>query len=186
MTFGPGLRKLVLIVHLVLSIGWIGAVIAYLALDVAAVNADADGARMSSMAMSLIGWWVIVPLAVSSLLTGLLMALGTPWGLFRHYWVLISFLLTTLAVVVLITHLADVSPMAQTARTPHAGSAERAPRSDFLHAGGGLVVLLFVTALNVYKPRGLTPYGWRKQNEAISASGSARRPRIPPAPRPPS
>ena len=31
---------------------------------------------------------------------------------------------------------------------------------------GGLLVLLVITVLNVYKPRGLTPYGWRKQEES--------------------
>jgi hypothetical protein len=36
---------------------------------------------------------------------------------------------------------------------------------DLSHAVGGLVVLLVITALNVYKPHGLTPYGWRKQQE---------------------
>jgi hypothetical protein len=36
---------------------------------------------------------------------------------------------------------------------------------DLLHPGVGLLVLLVITGLNVYKPRGLTPYGWRKQQE---------------------
>jgi hypothetical protein len=36
---------------------------------------------------------------------------------------------------------------------------------DLGHAVGGLVVLLVITALNVFKPPGLTPYGWRKQQE---------------------
>jgi len=35
---------------------------------------------------------------------------------------------------------------------------------------GGLVVLLVVTVLNVYKPQGLTPYGWRKHNESRTRS----------------
>ena len=35
---------------------------------------------------------------------------------------------------------------------------------EVVHAGGGLLVLLVIQVLNVYKPRGLTPYGWRKQH----------------------
>jgi hypothetical protein len=58
--------------------------------------------------MELTGWYVIVPLAVAALLTGLVMALGTPWGLFRHYWVLISLVLTILATVVLLLHMPTV------------------------------------------------------------------------------
>jgi hypothetical protein len=41
---------------------------------------------------------------------------------------------------------------------------------DLFHAGGGLLVLLVVTVLNVYKPQGMTPYGWRKQHEQRTES----------------
>ncbi|MGP3958869.1 hypothetical protein ACTWPT_22935 [Nonomuraea sp. 3N208] len=33
------------------------------------------------------------------------------------------------------------------------------------HSIGGLIVLLLITILSVVKPQGLTPYGWRKQQE---------------------
>src|ERR1051325_9707583 len=90
MTMAPGLRKLVLTVHLSFSVGWIGAVIAYLVLGVSATTSkDAETVRAAWIAMELTGWSAIVPLALGSLLTGILIALGTPWGLFRYYWVLI-------------------------------------------------------------------------------------------------
>jgi hypothetical protein len=114
--------------------------------------------------MELVGWFVIVPLALAALLTGLVMSVGTQWGLFRHYWVLISFVLTIFSTIVLLLHMPTVSAMAGMAR-----EADGAHRSglggDLFHAGGGLLVLLVITVLNVYKPRGLTPYGWRKQHE---------------------
>jgi len=169
---GPPLRKLVLTIHLVISIGWIGAVIAYLALDVAAVaTPPTDESRAALLAMGFLAPAVIVPLAIASLATGLVMSLGTPWGLFRHYWVVISLVLTVFAVAVLIGHLGDVTALARSGQdmtsaphTAHTGDQQGSgARGDFLHAGGGLVVLLAVTALNVYKPRGLTPYGWRRQ-----------------------
>jgi uncharacterized membrane protein len=62
------------------------------------------------------GWFVIVPLALAALLTGLVMALGTPWGLFRHYWVLIALALTIVATVVLVLHMPTVSSVADAAR----------------------------------------------------------------------
>jgi hypothetical protein len=37
--------------------------------------------------------------------------------------------------------------------------------SPVLHAGGALFLLLVATTLAVYKPRGMTPYGQRKQFE---------------------
>src|ERR687895_752957 len=118
MLMRPAVRKFALSAHLTFSVGWIGTVVAYLALGLLAVNSsDAANVRGAWMAMELIGWYVIVPLAVASFLTGLLMALGTKWGLFRHYWVSISFLLTLFATVVLILHMPTVSSTAELART---------------------------------------------------------------------
>ena len=112
----------------------------------------------------MIGWYVIVPQAFASLLTGIVLALGTPWGLFRHYWVLLSFILTAVATVILLLHMPTVSSLADRAQ-----KSEGAPLDglggDLFHAGLGLVVLLVILTLNVYKPRGMTRYGWRRQQE---------------------
>jgi hypothetical protein len=163
------LRKLALTVHLVVSLGWIGAVIAYMALGVSAVTSqDAQTVRAAWIAMEVTGWFVIVPLAVAALLTGLVVALGTPWGLFRYYWVLITLVLTILATVVLLLHMPTVTSLADQARSvddAHLGGLG----GDLLHPGLGLVVLVVITTLNVYKPRGLTRYGWRKQQEQRKA-----------------
>lgn len=175
MTMAPAVRKVALTVHLVCSVGWIGAVVAYLVLALSAVNGrDAQTVRAAWVAMALTGWSAIVPLALASLLTGLVMALGTPWGLFRHYWVLISFALTVLATVVLLLHMPAVSHLAAVAREAD-GAALGALGNDLFHPGAGLLVLLVITVLNVYKPRGLTPYGWRRQQaeRARAASGPA-------------
>src|SRR5919108_884179 len=160
MTMTPGLRKLALATHLTCSLGWIGAVVAYLALGVAAVTSqDAQMVRGAWIAMELTGWYVIVPLALAALLSGLVMALGTPWGLFRHYWVLISLVLTILSTVVLLLHMPTVSALADVAREADGAELGRLG-GDLLHPGVGLLVLLVITVLNVFKPRGLTKYGW--------------------------
>ena len=161
---GRGLRKAVLSAHLTVSVGWIGAVVAYLGLGVAAVNSANDQTiRSSWVAMEVIGWFVIVPLAVASLLSGLIMALGTNWGLFRHYWVAISFVLTLFSTAVLILHMPTVSATTDLALRSEGASLE-ALGGDLFHPGVGLVVLLLIQVLNLYKPQGLTRYGWRKQN----------------------
>lgn len=88
MTMGPRLRKAVLTAHVTTSIGWLGAVVVYLVLDVAAVYSDDVGTvRAAYLAMELTIWYAIVPLAVAAVVIGVVNALGTPWGLFRHYWV---------------------------------------------------------------------------------------------------
>jgi hypothetical protein len=157
---------LVLSVHLIASLGWVGAVMAYVALGVSAtVSSDPPVVRSAWTAMELVGWMVIVPQALASLLTGIVISIGTPWGLFRHYWVLISLGLTVLATAVLVLHMPSVSATAQIARDTDTEQLRRLG-GDLGHAVGGLVVLLVITVLNVYKPQGLTPYGWRKQQEA--------------------
>jgi hypothetical protein len=170
MTMTPGLRKLALIVHLTASVGWIGAVIAYLALNVSAItNQDVQTVRAAWIAMEVTGWYVIVPLAFAALLTGLVMSLGTQWGLFRHYWVLITLGLTILCTVILLAHMRTVSAVASMAREPDSAQLDHLG-GDLLHPGVGLLVLLVILALNVYKPGGLTPYGWRKQYEESKLS----------------
>ncbi|MBI4311484.1 MAG: DUF2269 domain-containing protein [Chloroflexi bacterium] len=163
MTMTPGLRKFTLAVHLTSSVGWTGAVVAYIALDVAAVTGqDVQMVRAAFLAMELIVRYAIVPLALAALLTGLVMSLGSPWGLFRHYWVLITLVLTILTTVVLLVETQTIGYMAEVAAS---GADPRGLPGSLPHSVGGLVVLLVITVLNMYKPRGLTPYGWRKQQE---------------------
>lgn len=165
MTLSPALRKLVLTIHLTTSVGWVGAVIAYLGLGIAAVeSSDTERVRAAWTAMDVIGWWVILPLAIGALVTGLVMSLGTRWGLFRHYWTLISLALTVLCTAVLVLHMPSVSATARMVRTVE-GSDLRALGGDLFHPGAGLLLLLAITVLNVYKPEGMTPYGWRTQRD---------------------
>jgi hypothetical protein len=167
MAMTPSLRKFMLVVHLTASVGWIGAVIAYLALGIsAATSQDVQAVRAAWTAMELIGWYVIVPLALAALLTGIVQSLGTSWGLFHHYWVLITLVLTVFSTVVLLSHMPEVSSRAAMARGADAAHFGRLG-GDLLHPGVGLLVLLVIATLNVYKPRGLTPYGWRKQQEVL-------------------
>lgn len=165
MTMAPGVRRFALAAHLSFSVGWIGAVVAYLGLAAAAqASEDAMTVRGAWIAMELVGWYVIVPLAVASLVTGLVMALGTRWGLFRHYWVLFSLALTVFATAVLLLHMPTVSSTADVAREADAARLDTLG-GDLGHPAIGLVVLLVVLVLNLYKPRGLTRYGRRRQDE---------------------
>jgi hypothetical protein len=175
----PSLRKFALTTHIALSVGWIGAVLAYLVLVVAAMTRqETQTLRAAWIAMELIGWYLIVPLALASLLTGFVMSLGTPWGLFRHYWVLISLVLTVVATGVLLRHMPTVSVFARVAAetdSADVGGLRGALRGELLHAGVGLLVLLVIEVLNVYKPQGMTAYGRRRVPQAaVSSLGHGR------------
>jgi hypothetical protein len=166
----PRLRRLVLAIHLTLSVGWVGAVAAYLALDVTtASSADPQRLRSAYLGMDTIASTIIVPLALASFLTGLVMSLGTKWGLFRHYWVLISFVLTVIAAAVLLIETRTISSLAAMAADPTATADQlRSMGSTLAHSIGGTLVLLVVLVLNLYKPRGMTKYGWRRQQRERS------------------
>ena len=167
MIMTPRLRKFALAAHVASSVGWLGAVASYIALDLAAATSrDAQMLRAAYLAMGLIAWYVVVPLALASLLTGLVMSLGTRWGLFRHYWVLISLLMTMIATGVLLVETQTIGYYADVAADPTtSGDDLRALGNTLVHSVGGTVVLLVILVLNVYKPRGMTRYGWRKQQE---------------------
>ncbi|MCM0675308.1 DUF2269 domain-containing protein [Micromonospora phytophila] len=166
MILPPGPRKLALTLHVTSSVGWLGAVLAFLALAVAALTSrDADVARAGGIAMNLTTRFVIVPLAFASLLTGLLSSLGTHWGLVRHYWVLVKFLLIVVATAVLLLQVGPIGALADaaTGTGPADVGLREARASAVVHAAGGLLVLLGATVLAIYKPRGMTRHGWRHQ-----------------------
>lgn len=163
----PAARKLILTVHIGASVAWIGSVLAYLALDiVTARGGDVTTLQAAYVAMAVVARWIIIPLAVAAWTTGVLISVTTSWGLFRHYWVVISLLLTTIALVVLLVEMRTIDDLASVAADATTTEDElRALPSTLPHSIGGLLVLTVVLALNIYKPRGLTPYGWRKQQE---------------------
>lgn len=168
MIMPPLVRKLALILHVTSSVGWLGAVAAFLALAVVGlISQDGLVVQAAYIAMDVITSFVIVPLSLASLVTGLVQSLGTPWGLFRHYWVLAKLVITIPSTLILLTHTQAIRYMAI------AASAMPLSSSDFprlrvqlvVTAGAAIAALLVTTVLSVYKPRGLTPYGWRKQRE---------------------
>jgi hypothetical protein len=176
MTMTPRLRKLALTAHITASVGWLGAVAAFLALAVAGLTSqDAQLVRGAYIAMPVMTWYVIVPLCLAALLSGLISSLGTKWGLFRYYWIVIKLAITVLSTVVFLIHTQPIHLLAAAAATATAFDADlrRMQIQMVVAAGAALVVLLVLTGLSVYKPRGLTPYGWRKQYMQRAASTPA-------------
>ena len=173
MIMTPGLRKFALTAHVSSSVGWLGAVAAFLALAVAGLtNQDTQLARAAYLAMELTGWFVIVPLSLASLVTGLIQSLGTTWGLFRHYWVVMKLMISIFATIVLLVHMQPIGYMAGAAAQPSLSVANHhGLRLQLVaDAGAALLVLLVATTLSVYKPHGVTPYGRRKQREQRTRS----------------
>ena len=166
MRMPPSLRKFVRTGHVVVTVGWLGSVAAFLALAVAGLaSPDAQIVRASYLAMDLIARFVIVPLSIIPLLlTGPLLSLGTPWGLFRHYWVIVKLVINLLSTAILLVHLRPIRHMVRVAMEGTLSSADRPVEIQLaVAAAAGLLALLVATGLAVYKPRGMTACGWHKQ-----------------------
>jgi hypothetical protein len=116
--------------------------------------------------MELTTWWVILPFAAAALLTGVICSLGTAWGLFRYYWIVAKLLITLFSTAVLVTHMSPIERLGRAAAAGGALSPDlHGPQLMMVAASSvALVALLLLTALSVYKPRGLTPYGARGQH----------------------
>jgi hypothetical protein len=170
MTMRPRLRRVALTTHIVVSIGWVGALAGFLALAIAGlVSSDNRTVRASYIANDVIARFVIVPLAFASVLTGIIQALGTEWGLLRNYWVVFKLTIVVTATIMLLGKTGPIGYVARAAAETILSSADlRGERLSILgHAIGGLLVLLWAVALGMYKPRGLTHYGWRKRREEV-------------------
>ncbi|UKA68372.1 DUF2269 domain-containing protein [Arthrobacter sp. FW306-05-C] len=160
----PGVRKVALTVHIISSVGWLGAIAAFLVMAIAGLtSSDAQLARTAYVGMNLVGWMIIFPLCLASLISGVIQGLGTVWGLFRHYWVLIKLVITALATALLLVHLQPVTTMAEISLATDLGpSAMSGMRIQLVaDAGAAILALLVTTVLSVYKPRGLTRHGQR-------------------------
>ena len=170
----PRLRKFVLTAHVATTVGWLGAVVVFLALSVIGLTSpDAQVVRAVYLVMEPAAWFVLVPLSIASLSTGIIQSLGTPWGLFQHYWVLFKLLITVVATIILLTYMETFRFMADVAAKTTSSSGDpdalRSP-SPVIHAALALLGLLVATTLSVYKPRGLTPFGSRAQRARQAAT----------------
>src|SRR5216684_4375364 len=125
MTMGPRLRVFALTMHVTCSVGLLGTIAGFPALAVAGLTSqDAQMVRAAYLAMEVTTWFVIVPLAFLSLLSGVVSSLGTNWGLFRHYWVLEKLLITIFATIALLMHTRPIELLAAAAASTAAFSAD--------------------------------------------------------------
>ncbi len=175
----PRLRKFALTAHVVSSVGWLGAVVVFLALSVVGLTSqDPAVVRAAYLAMESTGWLVLVPLSVACLLTGLVQSLGTKWGLLVHYWVLMKLGITVVATIVLLLYMQSLNHLAAVAAELPPASGDLGglrSSSPLIHAGGALVLLLVAATLSVYKPSGMTRYGQRKQHVRRARSSTPGR-----------
>jgi hypothetical protein len=177
MVMSSGVRKLALTTHVTSSVGWFGAVAAFLALAVSGLaGSNAQTVRAAYLTMDLITWGVIVPLSLAALVTGVVQSVGTTWGIFRYQWIVAKLVLTIVATVILLVHTQPIGRVAALAAQRALSSADlRQLRLQLIaDAGAAMVALLVATTLSVYKPWGLTAYGLRQAARSGTTLDRAR------------
>ncbi|MFF4246053.1 DUF2269 domain-containing protein [Streptomyces sp. NPDC001822] len=145
-------RRSILVSHVAVSVGWLGLTVCLLVLGLAAFLTDDPGmAVAATRAMKVLADWLVTPVALLSLVSGLILALGTPWGLARHRWVWVKFWLTLIA-----TGLSVFSLRPGIDEAVARGAAD----IDLVIAPSvATATYLFVTAISVVKPWGPTRRG---------------------------
>ena len=167
----PALRKVALTAHVITSVAWVGAVVVFLAQAALALTSQDDlMVRGVYVVMEEAAWFALVPLALASLVTGIVMSLGTPWGLLRHYWVVVKLGITAFSTAILLVYMGTFRQMADLAADSTVGLELVRNPSPMLHAILALPLLCGATALGVYKPWGMTPYGRRHQGDVLRST----------------
>lgn len=172
----PPVRRLALTAHVSASVGWMGAVAVFLALALVGLfSPDVFAVRAAYASTDVATWYVIVPMCIAALLTGLVQSLGTPWGLVRHYWVLAKLGLTVIATVLLLLHTGPIGTVAAFAASSILTATDLPQLRVQLvgDASAAIFVLLLTTILSIYKPWGPTPYGRRVEADSGASAGAA-------------
>jgi hypothetical protein len=158
------MRKLGMTAHVTSSVGWLGAVVVFLVLSVAGLTSrDPQIVQAAYLTMHLVTWYAVVPLCLVALLTGVLQSMGTPWGLLRHYWVVVKLFLTIASTLLLFIHTRPIAEVASVAaqRLLLDGELRHIRLQLVGDAAAACFVLLGMTAISIFKPWGVTSLGMR-------------------------
>ncbi len=163
-------RTALLTLHVIVSVGWNGVAFAQLALASTAA-ADANLRHATYELMHVIDRTLDIPLALLTLITGIVMSVGTKWGLLRHWWIVAKLTITVVAV---ISGGAVVRTLIVSADHATRGATTTAPTQTFaLIVCACAMNVLFITAtvLSTAKPWGRTPRGNREITTALVPAG---------------
>ncbi len=150
------MRKLVGLMHVTTSVALLGAVASFLVLALVGISSlNPEIQKACYLAMNILAEFVVLPLAILSLVIGILSSLGTPWGLVRFYWVIAKLIWTTITVIVLLLQMNAISQLATIANTRNLTPDDLGLQMRMIiHAGGGLLVLIAIMVLSIWKPKG--------------------------------
>lgn len=178
MTMSPRLNRLMLTTHITVSVGWFGAIAVFVVLAVTGITStNVQLARSSYLAMELSGWFVIVPFCIASLITGIIQALGTRWGLFKHYWIIVKLILTLFATVALLLHMKPIGELSHSAsgNLNFTGALPDLKLQILANAGAAFLLLITIITISVFKPWGKTGFATQSSPGTIAQQVTANK-----------
>lgn len=155
---GKRTRQVLVFLHIVASLGWMGAGLANVVLAVTAgYTVDVAVRQVCYRMISTIDTFLVIPGAFAALVSGILLSVVTPWGLARYWWVLSKLALT---VVVIVYSTVGLGVWVETSIAATSASAVESPVAGQLAYGTlpNVVAFLFMTWVSVAKPWGTTPW----------------------------
>jgi uncharacterized membrane protein len=171
----PQIRKVVLTLHVIFAVGWLGTGFTMLALGIMGfTGSNIQTMRESYVSMERLGDFVVIPVALCAVLTGLLLGLGSRWGLLRHYWVAVKLIVglgaLTLAAFALRARLHEAASLV---KKPGA-STDIGFVSITLIVAPSVALVLYTSnvVLSIFKPWGKTSYGKRKTAGGVRRNSS--------------
>lgn len=171
-------RRLTVVLHVLFSAAWIGLTLGILALGIRAYTSQDPGVvAFAYRAGDVFGEWLLVPVALATLITGLALSVGTQWGLVRHKWVLVKFVLTVITVLLVAFSMAP--GLSENADRAVAGTAV-ADIDMWIAPLVGTTTYAFMYVISVLKPWGLTLWGRRVRAAKAKAAKAKGRPQTRP------
>ena len=147
MRLSPLTRRAVLTAHIIASVGLLGDVAAVLAVNVrAATTTDPGFTSASYELLEMFSLVFGIPLSFAALISGLILGLGSKWGVLRHAWVTAKLVLLLSVILIGAFVIGPATSEMQTGT----GDVETLLIAA---AAWDVLALALATALSVYKPR---------------------------------
>ena len=174
-------RQLVVWLHVVTSVGWMALALVLFVLLVTSRTTQSPAVAVSATSMAqLLDGRLLAPLANASAFTGFMLAAATPWGFFRHWWVLVKFVITLvqlyLGIFILSGVLADTASAARSAAAEGAALAVTGAGPALPVATGSALMagaIAFQAWVSIAKPWSTTR--WMPADRRQVSAGTAPR-----------
>ncbi|MBB6670194.1 DUF2269 family protein [Cohnella nanjingensis] len=158
-------KRWLLTLHLLFSAIMLGVAIVFLFLSITAANTNDEGVLQACYTMMhMLAKTTVRYSTIAALATGILLSVWTPWGLFKHYWIIAKEVLTFFFIIIGPIGMYWWTLRAVTLVSSERGHAVLDP--DFIVNSGQLrigIVLQIVSLVGLFAISVFKPWGSRKR-----------------------